>query len=197
MRRRIIAISAIALVVFGGGAVAVAAISKPSHAQKTRHQVVRVQASQAQAPVDVQGAYAAFRRSARGDDEVPHAPVGSVGRLVSSDAAAEVYLLSTPGERLCVVALVRAGNFGGTACGPEELAASRPPALGLQRGADGETTLFGAAPDNVRGVTVQAANGVSSRAQVVGNLYSVQVPTAVVGITLEWADGTRSSLGAR
>ena len=187
--RRVIAIGTLVVAALGAGTVSSSG-GNDRHPHRDRD---RVDARIAQAPAELRNAYGVFRRSARLGEQPPHASAGDVGRVVRGDGETSVYLLSKPDHSLCVIALVRAEGVGGTACGPANLADTRPPAMVLARG-DAPAMVFGAAPDGVRVVTVRGSDDATVTAHVDNNLYSLVARAPVAGITLGWADGRRTAL---
>jgi hypothetical protein len=108
-----------------------------------------------------------------------------------------VFLLSEPGKSLCVVALVRSRDFGGTTCGPEDLGSTRPGALVLEGGGSLPAwLLFGAAPDNVASATARTADGTIVKGDVVDNSYELELVSPPTALTLNWVDGTHTSVTA-
>lgn len=61
-------------------------------------------------------------------------------------------------------------------------------------GAEGPGYVFGAAPDDVVAAVVTMAGGAPVRAQIAGNLYTVDLPQGaqLAAIALERADGRRT-----
>ncbi len=95
---------------------------------------------------------------------------------------------------MCVVALVRSEQYGGTACAPDSSPTAEPPVLMLQH-ADGPWLLFGAAPDGVTSAELSQHDGSKTRLDVANNLFHARIPAgAPPRIDLLWADGHRTSL---
>jgi hypothetical protein len=186
------------IIAVGGAAAAGAAAATVGRADRPspgQHAPARMSVQQPTPAASLRQAYAVFRRSPAARDLVPHASTNSVGRLLASRDDTDVYLLSEPSEkRVCVVALVRSKQYGGTACAPDSSPTSQPPVLMLQH-ADGPWLLFGAAPDGVVSAELSHHDGAKARLGVASNLFQAQIPAgAPPRIDLIWADGHRMSL---
>lgn len=148
-------------------------------------------------PGGVEQGYAVLRRNATPEDKLATSPAGSISRRVMSDAAGDVFVVWTPGKDVCVVAHVRDGHYGGTACGPEDMATSRPPSLILvPDGSSGAGRLFGVVPDRVGSVVVGDSQGHSFIAEAANNAYTVDLPgtgrAPAPSIVLNWDDGRQT-----
>jgi hypothetical protein len=141
----------------------------------------------------VEDAYQVLRTSAGPDDKLAHAPAASEARKVVDDPERDAYIVWTPGKDLCIVVHVRSADYGGTACGPEDLAGSRPASLILVGSGSSAALMVGLAPDGVISAVVDEPEGVTRSADVSQNVYTLELPSTgrapQPSISFVWNDG--------